>query len=275
MSFTIPNNGGSFDDDLCVWMAADIDALVRAVAGDGVLSGCAVTAQGSPDMTVAVAAGIVQISGAAIAVAGANGTIGTADGTNPRLDVVSINASGTIVVTAGTPAAEPTAPSIPSTSAILALVRIPASDTTISSTQIVDKRVFVKATPPIQETTLTHAQIAGLGTTGVAVVTAAGAGLINLPVSVHMASDFSAGAYNNPSIRLRFAGDTTDLVPASSNTLNSASKRVQSINASDIGIATSVGVNKDIEISASTAVTGGNAANRYRIRVTYVTMAVL
>ncbi len=144
MSFTIPNNGGSYDDDLSVWMDADIDALVRGFIADGVLTGCAVTAQGSPNMTVAVAAGTVQINGVSVAVTGANGTITTADSSNPRLDVVSINSSGTIVVTAGTPAAEPSIPTIPASSAILALVRIPANDTTISSDQIVDKRVFVR-----------------------------------------------------------------------------------------------------------------------------------
>lgn len=147
MSFTIPNNGGAYDEDLSVWMDADIDAIVRGFIADGVLTNCAVTAQGSPDMTVAVAAGTVQINGVSVAVTGANGTITTADSSNPRLDVVSINSSGTIVVTAGTPAAEPAIPTIPASSAILALVRIPANDTTISSTQIVDKRVFVRTVP--------------------------------------------------------------------------------------------------------------------------------
>lgn len=143
MGFLIPNRGGANDDDLCVWMDTDIDAMVRGSIGDGVLGGCAVTAQGSPDMTVAVAAGSVQIAGLTVAVSGANGTITTADGSNPRLDVISINSAGTIVVTAGTPAAEPAAPALPASSAMLALVRIPASDTTISSAQIVDKRVSV------------------------------------------------------------------------------------------------------------------------------------
>lgn len=276
MSFTIPNNGGANNDDLCVWMDTDIDALVRGFNGEGVLTGCTVTAQGSPDMTVAVAAGTVQINKATVTVSGANGTISTADGSNPRLDVVSINSSGTIVVTAGTPAAEPSAPSIPASSAILALVHVPASDTTISSAQIVDKRVIVRLiAEQVQETTLTNTQILALGTTAIAVVTAAGAGFVNFLVSVHMSSDFSAGVYSNPSIRFRYSGDTTDLVAVSSNTLNSATKRVQNFRSSDIGISTSVASNKDIEISASTTVTGGNAANQYRIRVTYLTMAVL
>lgn len=276
MSFTIPNNGGANDNDLCVWMSADIDALVRGFNGDGVLTGCVVTAQGSPDMTVAVAAGTVQIGAVTVAVTGANGTITTADGSNPRLDVISINSSGVIVVTAGTPAAEPAAPSIPASSAILALVHIPASDTTISSSQIVDKRVIVRLIGvQVQETTLTNAQILALGSTPIVVVTAPGAGFVNYLISVLASCDASAGVYSNPTIRFRYSGDTTDLVTGSSSTLNSATKRIQSLRSVDFGISASVASNKDIEVSASTTVTGGNAANQYRIRVTFIKMAVL
>lgn len=144
MSFTIPPNTAAFNENQSIWMQADIDALVAAFNNTAVLNGCAVTAQGSPDMTVAVAAGVVVINGVSKAVTAANGTITAADATLPRIDLVSINSSGAIVVTAGTPAVEPGAPALPASSALVAMVYVPANDTTIASNQITDKRVITR-----------------------------------------------------------------------------------------------------------------------------------
>jgi hypothetical protein len=94
-------------------------------------------------MTVAVASGIVSVAGVRATVSGANATIGTADGTNPRFDTITINSSGTIATTAGTAASVPELPSIPSVSIVLALIFVPANDTTIATAQITDKRVFI------------------------------------------------------------------------------------------------------------------------------------
>lgn len=131
------------------------------------------------------------------------------------------------------------------------------------------------ATISSQTTTLTHAQISGLNATPIDVVTAGGSGKINHIVGINTASDCSAGAYNNPTIRFRYAGDTTDLVVGSSNTLNNTTKRVQNMTAADIGVSTSAADNKAIQISASIAVTGGNAANQYRVVVLFTTRSVL
>src|SRR5207245_905199 len=90
----------------------DFDAIVAGIAGTGVLSGCAVTAQGSPDMTVAVAAGFVKSAGVALAVTAGNVTIGAADATNPRLDLVVVSSTGTKTVRAGTAAASPECPTL-------------------------------------------------------------------------------------------------------------------------------------------------------------------
>jgi len=94
-------------------------------------------------MTVAVASGVVSVAGVRASVTGANATIGTADGTNPRFDTITINSSGTIATTAGTAAAVPELPAIPSVSIVIALIFVPASDTTIATVQITDKRVFI------------------------------------------------------------------------------------------------------------------------------------
>ncbi len=111
----------------------------------GVVSGCVVTQSSGAEMEVDVAAGEVLIAGASTTVsAQPDRTIATADGTNPRFDLVTINSSGTVVVTTGTPAVQPVSPDMPdATSVPLAYVYVPASDTTITDNQIHDKRVLL------------------------------------------------------------------------------------------------------------------------------------
>ena len=142
--FDLPDNDAAFDANQSRWMSTDIDILTAGLNGVGVISGCAVTAQGSPDMTVAIAAGTIRIaSGLLVTVTAGNGTITTADGTNPRIDLVSASDTGTKTVTAGTAAANPKAPGLPSGHVGLAMVYVPPSDTTIAANQITDKRVIL------------------------------------------------------------------------------------------------------------------------------------
>lgn len=143
--FKIPiTDSGNFNQNQARIYTTDFDALVQGVKGEGVVSGCAVTAQGTPDMTVAVAAGTVKIAGALATVASGNATITAAHATLPRWDIVVSNSSGTTSVTAGTAASSPLLPAIPASSVILAAVYVPAADTAIAGGQITDKRVIVE-----------------------------------------------------------------------------------------------------------------------------------
>lgn len=143
MSFTIPNEADAFNVNQAEPDSVDFGILADGIQGDGVISGCAVTAQGSPDMTVAVASGNIKVGSVVVAVASGNVTIGTADATNPRFDLITVNNSGTKACTAGTAAAQPVFPAIPASSVVLAAVYIPASDTTIATNQITDKRAML------------------------------------------------------------------------------------------------------------------------------------
>jgi hypothetical protein len=128
----------------------DFEALRAGSDATGVVTGCAVSAQGSPDMTVAVAAGIVSVAGSRVNVAAGNVTL-TADGTNPRNSIVVVSSAGVKSVVDGTPTAspaDPPFPAIPANSVLLAGVHVPAADTTIASNQITDKRVFVVPPDP-------------------------------------------------------------------------------------------------------------------------------
>ena len=144
MAFTIPNQADAGTSSQSEVDAVDFGILVAAYNGTGVVTGGAVTAQGTPDMTVAVAAGTVLINGLHYTISAGNGTITTADSSNPRFDLITINTSGAIVVTAGTAASNPVFPAIPADDAVLAAVHVPAGDTAIATAQITDKRVIVK-----------------------------------------------------------------------------------------------------------------------------------
>ena len=160
MAFTIPNQADAGTSSQSEIDAQDIAILVAAYNGSGVVTGGAVTAQGTPDMTVAVAAGTVMIAGTHYAISAGNATIATADSSNPRFDLISINTSGALVVTAGTAASNPVFPALPSTTATLAAVHVPAGDTAIATAQITDKRVIARS-PGVPDDA-----ILWLGTTG-------------------------------------------------------------------------------------------------------------
>lgn len=144
MAFTIPNEAAAAFPRQAVIFQADVDALVAGQAGTGVDSGGAVTAQGAPDMTVAVAAGVARIGGVPVTIGAGNVAITAADGTHPRIDLVVVDDTGTKDAVDGTAAASPAAPALPVDVALLAQVYVPAGDTDVDANQIVDKRV---ATP--------------------------------------------------------------------------------------------------------------------------------
>lgn len=69
--------------------------------------------QSTPDLTLYVEPGAVYFNNKLVEFAGGNSPSFTAPSANPRIDVLSINSSGTLVRTAGTEAASPVAPSLP------------------------------------------------------------------------------------------------------------------------------------------------------------------
>ena len=157
MPFTNPDYGTAFNDKQSIMFAENYNILVAGLSGiDCVLSGCAVTAQGSPDMTVAVAKGAVLSNGVLRAVAAANATITAANGSNPRFDLVVITSAGAIAVRAGTPAVDPKPPSRTANDVVIATVYIPAAGITIQTSQITDRRVE-RANGPITIAKVTSA----------------------------------------------------------------------------------------------------------------------
>lgn len=143
MPWTIPDKGEAQADLQSILFQEYLEALVAGINGvDCVLARCAVTAQGSPDMTCAVAKGAILSNGVLFPVTAGNVTITAADGTNPRLDLVVATSAGAKAVRAGTPAANPLPPARTANDVVLAVVYVPASDTTISTNQITDLRIL-------------------------------------------------------------------------------------------------------------------------------------
>lgn len=166
----IPNLADAEDASQSQIDSRDIsDILAAAAAYTGVLSGCVVTAQGTPDMTVAVAAGTVVVAGAAVAVTAGNVTITANASGNPRFDLICVDGSGVKSAVAGTPAVNPVFPN-PAGKVVLAAVRVPTGIASISTAKIVDKRVLNTLTQlnfgTAGDTNLSSAAAGQLYTTG-------------------------------------------------------------------------------------------------------------
>lgn len=121
------------------------EILLRGYRRIGVKDGsgeCAVTQRGAgANMSVDVAAGTAWISNKRVAVTAVNKAITAAHASLVRIDVVSVNASGTVTVTDGAANANPCLPALPSGEAVIAVVTVPANDTAITDSQIQDTRV--------------------------------------------------------------------------------------------------------------------------------------
>jgi hypothetical protein len=169
MAYTVPNEASASYTDQSEIDAIDLKILSGLGVGSGVLTGCVVSAQGSPDDTVAVSAGTARINGSAVTCAGGNvnvmsgsanpdgSTSSAANATYYRYDLIVLDTSDHLGVIHGvvpTPAwpdysVNPVFPDYTiTTQVVLAAILIPptaASITGIASGQIVSKGVTTKA----------------------------------------------------------------------------------------------------------------------------------
>lgn len=135
---------------------AEVDSLAMAIRGEGVLSGCDVVAKNPVSMNVDVQAGVCTVGDKVVNVAATTLTVSASDPTNPRRDIVYVGTNGVPVIATGAPAAIPKPPTLPASSIYLGLVEVPAGATTISSTDIFDRRMVLPYGSPDQPTTLSH-----------------------------------------------------------------------------------------------------------------------
>jgi hypothetical protein len=165
MPFTIPGASGAYLSQRAPGKT-DFDILAAGYARTGVRTGCAVTAQATPNMTTAVAGGTIEVAGAVVLVTGGNVTHVAADATNPRRDLVVVNGSGVKSVVAGVAAVAPVLPALPAASVALAAVEVPATATAVTAPMITDKRVVLKAPPPMINVYANQGSASGSSTFG-------------------------------------------------------------------------------------------------------------
>lgn len=124
------------DGDPC--FAPMLNALFAAFRGTAVMSGCEASATGT-SRTVSITAGSVQINGEVIAVGAGSVTL-DAGSTFDRYDLVSVNASGSKIVTKG--ATKRKCPTQPANTCLLAIVFVPAGATVVTSGNVYDARML-------------------------------------------------------------------------------------------------------------------------------------
>lgn len=164
---------------------SDIEAFREAIIGNGVITGLEVTESSTPGMTVRVSAGQCTIDAVVYTEGSAqNLNISNGDATHPRKDIVVYDATaGNPAVVAGTPAAAPVPPDIPSGDILLGIVLVVANESTsILNADITNDRVYsIKRSPHTSvsaNTTLNDAHYV------VTVDATGGARTITLPTAV-------------------------------------------------------------------------------------------
>lgn len=146
----VPDKGASDNDIQSIHFALDFEIAAAAAAGvDCILFGLVLSQQGTPDMTIAGTKGAVLSNGVMYAVAAGNWTIGTADATNPRIDLLVINSSGARAVRAGTAAAAPKPPARTANDVVCGYVFVAANDTTMTEGSMSRARLALRSAGPV------------------------------------------------------------------------------------------------------------------------------
>jgi len=107
--------------------AKDMNDVVTTIAGFGV------HAQETPDLTVNVQPGVVDIKGTLVKFDGGSSPSFTAPSTNPRIDLLTIDDTGTLIRIAGVENVSPVAPDYPTDEFVLAEIRNEVGQTLIDN----------------------------------------------------------------------------------------------------------------------------------------------
>lgn len=156
-TFYVVTSGGTAKITYTGTSATQITGCTTVTGTGTVTAGAAIT-----HIQVATQIGIASVQNVVATVANAGSVASSfidaaivqpsdADATNPRIDLICCNSSGTVSVLAGTAAAVPCLPAITVdgsgflTLAVLGAVYIPANATTLAAANIIDKRVLLRA----------------------------------------------------------------------------------------------------------------------------------
>ncbi len=126
---------------------ADVQNWYEGSKGNGFLTGGVLTSA-DVDRETDYSAFTAKADGTLIVVAASSVTHDAGDASDPRIDIVEVNSSGTVAIVKGTATTEnsttqprPPAPTLTAGSLMLAMVYVPASASTILDANIFDRRV--------------------------------------------------------------------------------------------------------------------------------------
>ncbi len=126
---------------------ADVQNWYAGSKGNGFLTGGVLTSA-DVDRETDYTAFTAIVNGTLIVVAASSVTHDAGDGSDPRIDIVEVNSSGTVAIVKGTATTEnsttqprPPAPTLTANSLMLAVVYVPTSASVILDANIFDRRV--------------------------------------------------------------------------------------------------------------------------------------
>lgn len=150
--FLLPDKGVGGNDIQSIMFNEYWKIISDGVSGiNGVISGLAVTS--NANLSPSVAKGSVISNGIMYPVTAGTVVIAAANATNPRIDVIVVNASGIKTVRTGTAAVAPKPPTLTANDVAIASVFVAATTTNIGSSAIDDKRVLLSYPVVIYKTT--------------------------------------------------------------------------------------------------------------------------
>ena len=131
----------------------DIYAAFARTGNYGVFSGGAVTAQGTPNQTVAVSAcTLITPEGKPYAPSAVSALAATAAHASfPRIDIVYVSSAGVVTYLAGNALASPAQPATPANGTLLASIYRAANDNTINGNEITDMRDFISTASDFED----------------------------------------------------------------------------------------------------------------------------
>lgn len=284
MGFYIPNapNASVIDQ-------SEPDSVDFTVLGDrktGVVSGCLVIAQTTPDQTVQVSAGEVLSNGSYLTVSGnINLSVGSGSSAGPRFDLVVVTSSNTLVVRPGDAGANPTFPALVDGDVLLAAIyRTSGTASTVANSQIIDKRVLTPSNIARTGSGAPSGSIGNIGDRYININTSTITGQSQLWVKTSASAWENVAEYYQPAIRTTSNATDTLNITDINNVIEYSSAcniRILSTSNADFPVGSTITLVKTSGLASNVVVDSGgsyvtvNSSLGLKLRAQYSTASLM